>query len=320
MTVHPATPAPRPASAARPSPASPWTPARLAVLMGLSALAVFAMLDAWADILVFALRQEENSHVLLVPIVAGWLFYVRRDALVRYRPRYGWGGPAVIALALGLALAGYYHAMQALWHLGAVVALLGAVWTCTGLGIVTRAAPAFVVLLFLVPVPGVVRQAFALPLQQATAAATQFLFELAGIEILRLGNLIRYNATDVAVAEACNGMRMVWALLLVSFVVAFASPLRPYVRVSVLLLSPVSALACNILRMVPTVLAYGHWSTQNADLFHDLSGWAMVGLAFLLVLGYVRLLQWIGLPVEQGETWGDDDGPSPETPRAGAMA
>ena len=61
---------------------------------------------------------------------------------------------------------------------------------------------------------------------------------------------------------------------------------------------------CNVIRMTPTVLAYGHWSTGAADLFpRTVSGWAMVALAFGLVLGFVQLLRWLGLPVEQGESW-----------------
>ncbi|MFW6335640.1 MAG: exosortase/archaeosortase family protein [Phycisphaeraceae bacterium] len=198
---------------------------------------------------------------------------------------------------------GYYNAVQVLWHLGAVVAVIGAALTFTGLGVVGKALPAFVVLGLLAPIPGAVRGAIALPLQRATAHATEVIFDLAGMEVLRMGNLLRYNGQDIAVAEACNGMRMVWALLLVSFVVAFGSPLKPYVRVLILVLSPVAALVCNVIPMTPTVLAYGHWSTSAADLFHDLSGWAMVALAFGLVLGFVQLLRWLGLPVERGDGW-----------------
>ena len=280
-----------------------WTAGRLAGMVLLAAAAVVAMFDAWGDIFTFATRNEENTHILLTPIVAGWLFYIRRDALLSHRPRFSYAGPAVIALAWGMSAWGYYHAVQVLWHLGAVVAVLGAVLTFTGVGVIGRALPAFAVLGLLAPIPGALRSAIALPLQRATAHATEVIFDLAGMEVLRMGNLLRYQGQDIAVAEACNGMRMVWALLLVSFVVAFGSPLKPYVRVLILALSPVAALVCNVIRMTPTVLAYGHWSTGAADLFHDVSGWAMVALAFGLVLGFVQLLRWLGLPVEQGESW-----------------
>ena len=111
-----------------------WTAGRLAGMVLLAAAAVVAMFDAWGDIFTFATRNEENTHILLTPIVAGWLFYIRRDALLSHRPRFSYAGPAVIALAWGMSAWGYYHAVQVLWHLGAVVAVLGAVLTFTGVG------------------------------------------------------------------------------------------------------------------------------------------------------------------------------------------
>lgn len=290
-----------------------WTAGRVAAMVALVAAAVGVMLDAWGDIYFLATRHEENSHILLVPIVAAWLVYVRKEALLAERPVTSFLGPAVIALGWGMSSFGYYNATQVAWHLGAVLAAMGAALTFMGWRAAAQVLPAVAVLGFLAPVPGAIRQLLALPLQRATAAATEFIFELFAVEVVRMGNLLTYNGHDIAVAEACNGMRMVWALLLVSFVVAFASPLKPYVRVLILALSPLSALICNVLRMAPTVLAYGHWSQGAADMFHDISGWVMVGVAFLLVLGFVRLLKWIGLPVHEGERWEliDENGAGP---------
>ena len=48
----------------------------------LVALGVLVTFDAWADIIRIALRDEESSHIFLVPIVAGWLVWIRR---VRWR-------------------------------------------------------------------------------------------------------------------------------------------------------------------------------------------------------------------------------------------
>ena len=65
----------------------------------------------------------------------------------------------------------------------------------------------------------------ALPLQGATVLVTQRLFELAGMQLERSGNLLTINGVNVAIAEACNGMRMVFALVIVSYAFAFGTPL-----------------------------------------------------------------------------------------------
>ncbi|MFW6335639.1 MAG: hypothetical protein ACOC3G_00720 [Phycisphaeraceae bacterium] len=69
-----------------------WTTGRLVGMAVLVAAAVVAMFDAWGDIWTFATRNEENTHILLTPLVAGWLFYIRRDALLSHRPRFSYVG------------------------------------------------------------------------------------------------------------------------------------------------------------------------------------------------------------------------------------
>ena len=90
---------------------------------------------------------------------------------------------------------------------------------------------------------------------------------------------------------------MVFALVLVSFAFAYSLPLRNSVRVLVLLASPLAAIACNVIRLLPTVWLYGYSAEPIAKKFHDVSGWIMLPVAFVLLLGIVRLLRWAMIPV-----------------------
>jgi exosortase len=153
------------------------------------------------------------------------------------------------------------------------------------------------VLLFMVPFPGRLRQQIAVPLQTITAQATQQLLELLGILVDRSGSVLRINGVDVAIAEACNGLRMILALGLVCYAFAFATPLRGYVRAMVLLATPLCAVVCNVIRLAPTVWIYGHYPTIAADRFHSISGWVMLFVAFFMLAGIVRVLRWARVPV-----------------------
>jgi hypothetical protein len=62
---------------------------------------------------------------------------------------------------------------------------------------------------------------------------------------------------------------------------------------------------CNTLRVVPTVLFYGYASPEVADMFHDLSGWGVNLLAFLILLGLIQLARWLGVPVDRPAAGGD---------------
>jgi len=157
--------------------------------------------------------------------------------------------------------------------------------------------PAIIAILFVVPVPGRVRQRIAIPMETTTAAVTQHVYETLGLSIERSGNTLSLNGHEVDIVEACNGLRMVVALTLVSYAFAWGTPLRWYVRLIVLALSPISAILCNVVRLVPTVYLYGYHPGEFAGRFHDLSGWVMLFVSFFMLMGVIRLLRWALVPV-----------------------
>jgi exosortase/archaeosortase family protein len=69
------------------------------------------------------------------------------------------------------------------------------------------------------------------------------------------------------------------------------------VRVLILVLSPITAILCNVLRLIPTVWVFGHASPDTASRFHDIGGWVMLVFAFLGLMGMVKVLRWAMLPV-----------------------
>lgn len=273
---------------------STWHAAGALIMFGIAALVTR---EAWIDIYHIASRDEESSHIFLVPVVAAWIVWVRRVRFRRCPPSGTILGPLVMAGGWFFHWYGYNHAVQSFWHGGALLIVLGSILTILGQHVLYRFLPAFVVLVFLVPVPGMVRQAISVPLQTTSSAITQAVLEVFGVPVDRTVNLLTINNLEVAVAEACNGMRMVFALVLVTYAFAFGLPLRNAVRLVVLIASPVAAIACNVVRLVPTVVLYGYAGKDIADGFHAISGWLMLPLAFLLLLGVVRTLRWALIPV-----------------------
>ena len=272
------------------------------------AVAVAATWGAWSDIYHFVKTDEEASHVLLVPVVVIWLVVVRRSALAGYRPGPSLMAPLLIALGWAVGHYGLNHARQALWHAQAVLILAGCIVAVLGWGIVRRLWPAFLLLIFLIPVPGMARQQIAIPLERATAALTQWLLHLVGLPIFRSGNRLEINGHPVDIVEACNGMRMAIPLFLVVYVFCFSLPLRAAVRWLLLVLSPGVSILCNVIRLIPTVCLYGYCKTNadgsnpKAEGFHDISGWLMLPLALVLLLFILWVLGRLHLRVmDHGE-------------------
>jgi exosortase len=266
----------------------------LAALLGVGIAVTW---DAWADMFFIARRDEEQSHVLLVPVIAAWLAWMRRARLRRCPRDRRWIGPVFIVAGWLLYSLGDLRLVQSFWHLGAIAVAVGCFLSFAGARYLTRLLPAFAVLAVAVPVPGMVREWLAPPLQQATAEATRRTLSLVGVEVARAGSTLSINGQDILIAEACNGLRMVFALMLVSYAFAYSSPIRNGVRVLIVAMSPVTAIACNVLRLVPTVWVHGFVSAEAGEWMHELGGWVMLPVAFLLLLGMFRGLRWALVPV-----------------------
>ena len=276
-----------------------WSIWHVVIFMIAVAAAFWGGRDQWMDILMIASKDEESSHIFLVIPIAIWLVWIRRVRFRRCPPRASWLGLILILMGYGLVAVSLQTAFQAGLHGGAVLMLVGAMIAVVGTQVMANFFPAVAILALLVPIPGNIRLAIAGPLQNATARVTTSTLELMGFYVERSGNLVNINDMPVAVAEACNGMRMVFALLLVAYAFAFTVPLRNSVRLVVLLLSPVAAIICNVMRLAPTVIMYGNQDQLPEgmpDHFHDIAGWLMLPLAFLMLLGITRALRWAMIP------------------------
>lgn len=275
------------------------TPWHLAAAALMACVGVAVTFEAWADLFAHAARDEEYSHIFLVPVVAAWLAYARRMRFRRCRHEGTWIGPLLLAAGWAIHWYGFNHGTQSFWHAGAVLVAVGCVIAVLGRGVLFGFLPAVVVLAFLVPLPGQIRLAIAGPLQTGIARIAQVLLEIFGTETTLSGNSLSINGREVMIAEACNGMRMVFPLILITFAFAYGLPLRNGVRLLLLALSPVVAIVANVLRTLPTIWIYGNASEAVFNAFHDYSGWAMLPIAFLVLLGVLKTLRWAMLPVQR---------------------
>ncbi len=274
-----------------------WTAAHVGAAVAMAALGVAVTWPAWVDIYHIATTDEEADHILLVPLVAIWMLWARRMRFRYCRPSDTALGPLIVAVGWLARSYGYYHGVQSFWHGGSVLVVVGCVVAVLGKQAIFRFLPVVAVLVFLIPVPGEVRLRVGLPLQTWTAHIEEIVFKVFGAEVTRSGNQILYNNQAVEIMQKCNGLRMVFGLILVSYAFAFSLPLRNRVRLLILLISPFAAILCNLVRILPTVWVFANRTDRFAERFHLYSGWLMLGVALLLLMGLVRVLRWAMIPV-----------------------
>ena len=157
-------------------------------------------------------------------------------------------------------------------------------------------------LLLMVPLPGAVHNRISNPLQTFATAGAVFLLEVFGVMVSREGNVMLLNGqTEVAVAEACSGLRMLTAFVVVAAVLAYLIRAPRWQKVVLLISSVPVAIACNLLRLVATAVLYMVAESSVAEtFFHDFAGLTMMPLAIAMLLGELWLLR--RLVIEEPET------------------
>ena len=187
----------------------------------------------------FALQQEIQSYLILVPCIAAYLVWIRLDRIPLES-----GGKASLSLGLGAAgllLTGaYLISLFAGWPFAQADALTPAVagfilllgaGVCAQFGAATRSALLFpfCFLFFSVPLPERALTLLEIFLQHASAEATQVLFNLVGLSHLREGLMFRLPGITIQVAQECSGVRSTLVLLITSVVASqlfLRSPLK----------------------------------------------------------------------------------------------
>jgi exosortase len=152
----------------------------------------------------------------------------------------------------------------------------------------------------MVPLPGRIHNMVSGPLQSQATAGAVYILEVLGITVTREGHVLVLNhSVPVAVAEACSGLRMLTAFVMVGSVMAYVFA-RPFWQKCVLVLSTVPvAIACNLIRLVVTAMLFLYTSSETAErFFHDFAGWTMMPIA----IGLLLLELWVmGKLVVSGE-------------------
>jgi exosortase len=249
-------------------------------------------------------RNPDYSHGFLVPVFAIALLWLRRDLW----PAHGIA-PTTSAFAAGTALilaggvaraAGIYVQIITLEALSLIPCAAGIALCCAGWPAVRVAWPAVAFLVFMIPIPSGLAGLLSVQLQRIATLASTFVLQLGGLPAVAEGNIIWLTETQIGVAEACSGLRMLvsFAALATGACLLIRRPL--WEKAIVLASVPMLAIVANVARITATGAAYEFGSAELADkIFHDLAGWLMMPLGLGLLLAELAILSRIFLPAEQ---------------------
>jgi exosortase len=259
--------------------------------------------DWWTD--------ENYSHGLLIPFVIGYILWTQRDRLSREpaRPSFFWG-TAIIVLALVGLWAGTAGAELFVQRISLVLVLTGTVVYFWGFKFLRLTLVSFGLLLLAIPIPAIIFNKIAFPLQLFASRCAVWSMGLLDIPVLRQGNVIELiplggrEIKKLEVVEACSGIRSLMTLITLAVVFAYFSHPRDrdgsggdggglvttlksygFWRSTIIVLSAVPiAIFTNALRVSGTGVLAHYYGTDVADgFFHSFSGWVIYIVAFVML-------------------------------------
>ena len=277
---------------------SPGTRATRAWILGFIAalLATIGFSGALLELVRRWSTQEEYSHGFLIPFVAAWLLWTRRDALLAAIGRPSWIGAALILLAMAMHVMGQFSAIFILSQLAFIIALLGIILAVGGTSLLRVAFVPVIFLIFAIPLPYFIDANLSLQLQLISSQLGVFFIRLFQIPVYLDGNLIDLGTYKLQVVDACSGLRYLFPLLSLSFLAAYLFQAPIWQRALVLFSSIPITIAMNGFRIGLVGVTVDRWGPRMAEgVLHFFEGWIIfIASGFLLTAEVVLLARLSG--------------------------
>jgi len=241
-------------------------------------------------------NDANYSHGFLVPLFSGYLIWRQRDTLRALPPSGSWMGFPVLLAGIGALALGDIGAEHFLTRSSLILIVAGLIIFHLGTAIFRVVAFPIFFLFFMVPLPAILFNAVAFPLQGLAAQNAAWTLRLLGVPVFLDGNVIYLSHISLGVTEACSGIRSLISLLALGTAWAYLS-LNGFWACVVLIASVVPiTVVTNAGRVVVTGLI-GQWFGvgYSQGFFHTFSGWLIFLFAFACFLGVHGLIRLLGL-------------------------
>ncbi len=247
--------------------------------------------------------DPDYSHGFLVPFLSAFFIWERWETLQRIPVKPSvWG---IFALALGLMalIVGVVGAELYVQRTSFILVIAGLVLLLLGWEFLWTLSLPIGFLIFMIPLPAIVVNTIAFPLQLFAAQTASYCLFSLGIPVLREGNLIVLASTTLEVAEACSGLRSLLSLLALGTVYGYFSQNVLWKRWALVFLSVPIAIIANAARVSGTGILAHYFGPESAEgFYHTFEGWLVFIVAFVLLFACGLILGKVGAGVSKKQS------------------
>jgi exosortase D (VPLPA-CTERM-specific) len=273
---------------------------RLSSPLILAAIAVFSMSlwlfwDGLSRMWGWWLELPEYSHGILIPPIALFLIWQQKDRLERISFTGSWWGVALVLIGGSMLLLGQLATVYTLVEYAYLVTLFGLVLAFTGTAAFRLLLMPLFILVFMVPLPQFLLANLSTKLQLLSSQIGVFVIRLFDISVFVEGNVIDLGGYKLQVAEACSGLRYLFPLMTLGFLMAYFYKGALWKRLVLFLSSVPITVLMNSLRVGVIGITVERWGINMAEGFlHEFQGWMIFMVCAALMLGEIVLLNRIG--------------------------
>lgn len=237
------------------------------------------------------LDRPEYSHGMLLPLLAAWVIWRERGNMSQAGGSGSWLGVGVLVSGAGIAWIGELAALYAISQYGLALMWCGILLAWMGAAVARRIWIVFVLLLLAVPPPNFILNALSFDMQLLSSRLGVMLTAPFGISVFVEGNVIDLGDQQLQVAEACDGLRYMFPLLTIGFLMAYFVQAPWWKRVLIFLFSLPLSIGMNAVRVALIILLVERWGPEMAEgTFHDLQGWVMFMGSTALLYAFAKWL------------------------------
>ncbi len=240
--------------------------------------------------------DDNFSHGFLIPFITGFLIWQKRDQLTSEKLKASNWGLLIIFMGMLLHIAGTAGAEMFTMRMAIVVTLTGLSFYFFGSKITISVIVPLAYLMFMIPIPAIIWNKIAFPLQLFAAKLSAQFIQFIDIPVLRQGNILQLPNTTLEVVDACSGLRSLTSLLALSAAFAYMVPLNNLGKWLLFGSAIPIAIIVNIVRLTVTAVLARYIGPETAQGFlHELSGMVIFIAALVFLYLFFLVLKKLGI-------------------------
>ena len=253
---------------------------------------------------------EDYQHGFIIAPLALFFAYERRWDLEDVQINGSWLGLIPLVIGLTSLMIGRLGTELMTMRGGFLFTLIGLVLLLLGRKVFKILAFPLFFLFLMVPLPQSLVNTVAFPMQLVAAKFAVLSLQELGIPALVEGNIIHLAHTELFVHEACSGLRSLMALVTLGVVFAyFFKRGSIWIQLFLVVSTIPIAIFVNAFRVALTgFLAHYFGEEAAGGPVHDFQGIITFGMAFFMLLGEGRLIEFfLGLREPDQDEPGSSD-------------